>query len=510
MIRSVMRRVVAVAAATALITAGFAGVANAATKTLTIGDTSDPAPSKYDPYAYSDAQAVFFEALYDQLFVRTAPAAARGVKGSLVTKYTVADDKKSITMTLRDNVRFADGTKVDAATVKANLDRRADATLPSYAKFGAGGTQEITSVTTSGDFGVTVNFKAAQPNAPYEFTGPSGFIVSKAAAKNPNLLKSAPYGSGPYYLDANKSIKANTYRFQRNPAHWNKAAYPYDVIIYKVYATAQAHANASAAGQLDVTLQPGSTSVPLLKARKVGLVSKGGNVYFMQWWDKLGKNYAFTEDKNVRLAFSYATDREALVKGLFSGDRATASLAGKTAIGYSAALDSTYKYNLAKAKALLAASKYPNPTFTIVISANDASIHEALKQQWAKAGITMNVKIAANGGELFGAVRTGAMGIFSFDTNNLVAWGGLMLNSFPNYQSATNAAIGGAFGALAGDSTNAAKAKALNEAIVNEAWSLPLRESYSYVGYKKSTVKALKIGVNGTTFPLLTEILPVK
>jgi len=112
-----MRRVVAVAAATALITTGFVGVANAATKTLTIGDSADPAPTSYNPYSFSDAQAPFFEALYDQLFVRTAPAAARGVKGSLVTKYTVADDKKSITMTLRDNVRFADGSKVDAATV---------------------------------------------------------------------------------------------------------------------------------------------------------------------------------------------------------------------------------------------------------------------------------------------------------------------------------------------------------------------------------------------------------
>ncbi len=510
MIRSVMRRVVAIASATALITAGFAGVANAATKTLTIGDVSDPAPSKYDPYAYSDGQAVFFEALYDQLFVRTAPAAARGVKGSLVTKHTLSDDKKTLTLTLRDNVRFADGTKVDAATVKANLDRRNDGSLPSYAKFGAGGTQEITSVTTSGDFGVTITFKAAQPNAAYELSGPAGFIVSKAAAKNPVLLRSAPYGSGPYYLDANKSVKANTYRLQRNPAHWNKAKYPYDVIVYKVYATPQAQANASAAGQLDITLQPATTSVPLLKARKVGLLSKGGNVYFMQWWDKLGKNDKFTEDKNVRLAFSYATDRDALVNGLFAGDRPTASLVGKTGLGYSAALDTTYKYNLAKAKALLAASKYPNPTFTIVIAASESAQTEILKQQWAKAGITMNVKIAANGGELFGAVRTASMGPFNFDTSNLAAWTGLMLNSFPNYQSATNAAISAAFGAYAGDNTSAAKAKALNEAIVNEGWTMPLRESFSYTGYKKTTIKPIKIGANGNVWPLLTEILPVK
>lgn len=507
MISQIIRRVVAVAATTVLLTTGLSGVANAATKTLTIGDVADPAPAKYDPVSYADAQALFFEGLYDQLFIRTAPASAKGVKGGLVTNWTLSGDKTQLTMTIRSGVKFTDGTTLDAATVKANLDRRSDKTIPSYSKFDVGGTQEITGVTTEGD-NVVVKFKAAQPAAAYELSGPAGFIVSTAAAKDSTLLKSAPQGSGPYKLDAAKTIKANSYRFVKQTAHWNKAKYPYDVIVYKVYSTSQAQANAAAAGQLDVAVQPGSTSIPLLKSRNVGLLAKGGTVYFMQWWDKLGKNEAFTADKNVRLAFLYATDRDALVTGLFKGDRATASLAAKSSIGYSSALESKYKYDLAKAKALLKASKFPNPKFTVVISANDASIHEALRKQWAKAGITMTVKVAANGGELFGAVRTTAMGIFNFDTTNIAAWGGLMLNSFPNYQAATNATISGALGALAGAPTSAAKAKALNEAIVNEAWSLPLRESYSYTAYNKKTVKALKLGAVGTVWPLLTEIAP--
>jgi hypothetical protein len=102
------------------------------------------------------------------------------------------------------------------------------------------------------------------------------------------------------------------------------------------------------------------------------------------------------------------------------------------------------------------------------------------------------------------------MGIFNFDTSNLVAWTGLMLNSFPNYQAATNAKISAALGALAADQTSKAKAEALNKAIVDEAWSLPLRESYSYTGYNKKTVKALKVGARGDVWPLLTEIKPVK
>jgi peptide/nickel transport system substrate-binding protein len=507
MIRKALRRFVAIAAATALITSGFAGAATAAGKTLTIGDVSDPAPSKYDPNAYADAQALFFEALYDQLFIRVAPAATKGVKGGLVTSHTLSADQTSLTMVIRTGVKFTDGSVLDGETVKANLDRRSDSTIPSLAKFGKGGTQEITSVTAEGNT-VVVKFKAAQPLAAYELSGPAGFIVSEKAAKDPGILKSSPQGSGPYKLDAAKTIKANTYRLEKQTAHWNKAKYPYDTLIYKVYATPQAQANAAAAGQLDVAVQPQSTSIPLLKSRKVGLLSKGGNVYFMQWWDKLGKNYAFTEDKNVRLAFSYATDRKAMVTGIFKGDRATASLGGKSTIGYSEFLDTKYTYNPTKAKQLLAASKYPNPEFTVIIGADTATFYEALKQQWAKVGIKMTVKIAANAGELFAAVRTGAIGLFNFDTNNLVAWGGLMLNSFPNYQSATNAKISAALGALAADPTNSAKAEALNRACVEEGWTMPLREGYSYTAYNTKTVKPLKIGARGDVWPLLTEISP--
>ncbi|MFM1950874.1 MAG: hypothetical protein RL418_561, partial [Actinomycetota bacterium] len=505
----VLKRLAAALAATALVIAGLSAPATAATRTLTIGDISDPAPTKYDPVAFADAQALFFEGLYDQLFIRTKPASAKGVKGGIVSGYTVSADKTSITMTIRSGIKFHDGTALTANTVKANLDRRNDTTLPAYSKFDKGGSNEITSVTVSGNK-VTVNFKAAQANAAYELSGPHGFIVSDKAAADPKLLLSAPQGSGPYKLNAAKSVKANTYRLEKVATHWNKRNYVYDVVIYKVFATAQAQANASAAGQLDITFQPQTKTIPLLKDRGVGLLAKPGTVTFMQWWDKLGKNYEFTKDPNVRLAFNYATDRAAIVKALFPGEKATASLVGQSSLGYSLYLDTKYKYDPVRAKALLAKSKYKNPEFTIVISANDSAIHEILKTQWEKVGIKMTIKVAANGGELFGAVRTGAMGIFTFDTSNLLGWTGLMLNSFPNYQAATNAKISSAFSDLQKSPTSKVAAEALNRAIVDQAWSLPLYEAYAYTGYNKKTVKALTIGSSGSVFPNLFEIKPLK
>jgi peptide/nickel transport system substrate-binding protein len=507
--KRVLQRTAAVFAAAALILGGLVSPANAAPRTLTIGDVSDPAPAKYDPVSYADAQALFFEALYDQLFIRTVPAERKGVKGGLVSSYKLSADEKTLTLTIRSGVRFTDGTTLTGEVVKANLDRRSDKTIPAYSKFDKGGTAEVASVTADGNV-VEINFVKAQPGAAYELSGPSGFIVSLAAAKNPELLKSTPYGSGPYKLNAARTIKANNYRLEKQTTHWNKANYPYDIIDYKVFGNAQAHANAAAAGQLDVAVQPDEKNIALLQARKAGLLSKPGQVRFMQWWDKLGRNYDFTADKNVRLAFLYATDREAIVKALFKGNRATGSLVGKSTPGYSQTLDLRYKYNPNKAKQLLAASKFPNPTFTIVISTNDVAIHELLKAQWAKVGIKMDYKVAANGGELFAAVRTGAMGIFSVDMTNLLGWTNTMLNSFPNYQGATNARISAAYADLQGDPTNKTKIENLNRRIVEEAWSLPMYETFSYTVFNKKTVKALKLGSSGTVLPNLFEIKPLK
>lgn len=508
MIKKALLRITAIAAATVMLAGGVTGVANAATKTLTIGDISDPAPSFYDGVRYSDGQAVFFEALFDQLFIRTS-AAKMTVAPGLATSYTLSNENKTLTMQIRKGVEFTDGTLLSAEVVKANLDRRSDKTIPAYSKFDVGGTQQINAVRVSGN-SVIVDFAKAQANAAYYFSGPSGFIVSGAAAKNADLTKSTVNGSGPYKLDTAKTVKGNTYRLVKKASHWNAAKYPYDVINYKVYANAQAEANAAAAGQLDVTLQPGTTTVGLLKARNVGLLAKPGATVFMIWWDKLGKNSAFTKDKNARLAFMYATDRAALTKGIFSGDRPTSSLVGKTGLGYSSYLDNTYKYDLAKAKSMLAAAGTPTITFDQNVNVNDTSIWTALKGQWAKAGITVNMDINSDTAKGFASTRTGTMGIFTFDTTNLIGWTNLMLNSFPNYQGATNATISAALGALMGDPTNAAKAETLNRAIVEEGWVLPLRETYTYTGYKKSTVKPLVIGANGDVWPLLSEIKPAK
>jgi peptide/nickel transport system substrate-binding protein len=211
-------------------------------------------------------------------------------------------------------------------------------------------------------------------------------------------------------------------------------------------------------------------------------------------------------DKNVRLALSYATDRAAIVKSLYKGDRATANYIPKGAPGYDATLDATYAYNPTKAKQLLAAAGVSGLTLeTLYGDPSQAAFFTTLTAQWAKVGVTLKARLAANTGELFGAVGSEAFGIFDATIDQPAGFAaGVLVNGFGNFMHTKNAAVEGSLGAAFGN-PGAASLKALNNALVNEAWIMPYREGQSYTGYNKKTVRAPKPGVDGPN-PMLIGI----
>ncbi|MEN9714651.1 MAG: hypothetical protein RJA35_118 [Actinomycetota bacterium] len=508
--KALIRRLAAGAAATAMVAVGVSGIAapaQAATKALTIGYDSDPAPSGYDPQLYAQGQRLFFESLYDSLFY---PDGKGGVTPGLASSYSETSDNTQLTLNIRAGQKFTDGTSVTGAAVKANLDRVfSDKTTnyPSLQQFVSTGSSPIKSVTASGQT-VVVTFSKAAPNAQTLFTGEAGMIVSQEQAAVSNTLANSPDGSGPYKL-APGSIKGNTYKLVKNNSYWNAKKYTYTNLTYKVISNAQARANAQATGQVDVSLAVSGDTVAFLKARKAGLVSQGGNVYWMMFWNG-GQNppgpKPLVGDKNVRLALSYATDRAALVNALFKGNRATANYIPKGALGFDAALDSKYAYNPTKAQQLLDAAGVKNLTLeTVYGDPSQAALFTALTAQWAKVGVTLKAHLAANTGELFGAVGSEAFGIFNTSVTAPAGFAaGVIVNGFANFMHVHDAAIEGAMGAALGNGSDA-NLKALNDALVDEAWIMPFMEGFSYTGYNTKTVKAPKVGVDGSN-PMLIDI----
>jgi len=509
-----IKRVAAAAAAFALVAVGVSGTvapANAAAKTsLTIGYDSDPAPSGYDPELYAAGQRFFFESLYDSLFY---PDGKGGVTPGVAQSSTESADNLTLTLTIRSGQKFTDGTALNANVVKANLDRIASDKVtdyPSLQQFVKGGASEIKSVTVSGE-SVVITFAKAQANAASLFIGEAGMIVSGAQAAVSNSLAKAPDGSGPYKLAAG-TIKGNTYKLVKNNSYWNAKAYKYTSLTYKIISNAQARANALATGQIDIATQVDGSTVSFLKSRKAGLASLGGNIYMLVFWNG-GQNppgpKPLVGDKNVRLALSYATDRTALINALYKGDRATANYIPRNKPGFDAALDTKYAYNPAKAQQLLTAAGVSGLTLeTVYGDPSQAAFFTALAAQWAKVGVTLKSHLAANTGELFGAVGSEAFGIFNATITAPAGFAaGVLVNGFGNFMHTKNAAVEGSLGAALGNG-NDANLKALNDALVDEAWIMPYRESFSYTGYNTKTLKAPVLGKDSTSpnMPTLIDI----
>jgi peptide/nickel transport system substrate-binding protein len=111
---------------------------------------------------------------------------------------------------------------------------------------------------------------------------------------------------------------------------------------------------------------------------------------------QLDEHFAPFKDKNVRLALNYGIDRNAIVKLAYSGHAIVASSYMPYRMQYWNSSLKPYPYDLAKAKALLAKSKYPKgfKTFLIEVSNDVAGNATAvvIKSELAKLGITVDIR----------------------------------------------------------------------------------------------------------------------
>ncbi|MHA0286477.1 ABC transporter substrate-binding protein [Mycobacterium sp. C3-094] len=123
----------------------------------------------------------------------------------LATEWTASPDNRVYTFKLRQGVKFHDGTPFTSAAVKASFDRRAAVNQgPAYM------VADIESVTTQGDYDVTVTLKA--PNSafldylacPYgpRMLSPEGLQKNAGADNAQGYLTTHDLGTGPYTLTA--------------------------------------------------------------------------------------------------------------------------------------------------------------------------------------------------------------------------------------------------------------------------------------------------------------------
>lgn len=420
------------------------------------------APAMFDPVFSEDGETTRpARQMFDTLI--SYKRGTSELEPALATSWKASPDGTEWTFTLRDNVKFHDGTPFNAEAVCFNFDRWFN--LPEGPAQSQGIYYADTFLAYKGSPDAIYNSCSA-PDATTAVIKlnrnkgslPAAFGLTAFSISSPTALKQwnadkveqsgeaftyseyatlHPTGTGPFKFESFDRT-AGTITMVRNPDYWGGAA-KIEKLIFRVIPDENARKQELQAGTIDAYDYPAPADWKQLRDAGFNvLVRPPFNILYLGINQK---NNPALKDIRVRQAIAYATDRESLAKNLMPENTEVASqFMPETVSGYAPDLK-PLPYDPEKAKQLLAEAGVPNLTVNFYYPTevtrpympNPQNIFTALAENLKQAGITINpVAQPWNGGYIDSITTNGTTDIFLF------GWTG-------DYNDASNF-IGGFFG----------------------------------------------------------------
>jgi peptide/nickel transport system substrate-binding protein len=270
--------------------------------TITIALASDI--NGFDPIAMSSSASATDGprgvAIFDVLFYQDS--VSYDVVAQLAQSIT-SQDGKTWQLKLRPNVKFSDGTTLDAAAVKFNWQRLQDPANNAPTRSTA---SVMTDMTVVDPLTLNITLSGVNGQFPRVIANAFPFIGSPTALANPKAFNTKPIGAGPFIVK--DYVQGDHTTLVRNPGYWN-APMPYlDQINVRVVADETQRANSVMTGEA----QAGRTNLPqtVIQAKAAG---KAGIVAILNGGNDLIFNCSKApfNDVRVRKAISEAIDIDA-------------------------------------------------------------------------------------------------------------------------------------------------------------------------------------------------------
>lgn len=379
---------IAVIAGLALAGCGSGG-GNAAqdSRTLTIGALQEP--TSWDPAQAHVGHALQpYQPIYDTLILREPDGK---LSPMLATKWTYDEPRTELTVDLRTDVTFSDGTPFNAEAVKANMEHFKTANGRQAAQLAAVKSADVVDADT-----VKVSLTAPEPALEYFLSQAAGLMGSPKAIADKTIAKT-PVGTGPYELVSAETVAGSQVTYSARKNYWNKDLQKFDKIVLKIMADVTARMNAVVSGQVDATTLDASTveqaernSLSILKDYQVDWTG-------MLLLDRGGKIVPALKDVRVRQAINHAVDRKTLLSQIQRGrGTVTNQVFGPNSGAYVEDLENTYPFDQAKARQLLAEAGYSGGfDLPAPVIPGFENIHAALAQQLGDVGIRLKLTTAA-------------------------------------------------------------------------------------------------------------------
>jgi len=388
------------AVAIAALTPGLAGHGAARAQDLRVGvraalDTADPA-SSYSPNRNITLQ------IYEPLLLQDATL--KPVAG-LAMAWRMRDPT-TWEFTLREGVKFHDGSPLTPEDVAATIARNMATELPQTYKSDI---REIVSVEAEGPRTVILRTRAPSPQLPFSVA--TFGIVSAHATKDAtpeDFRGKAAIGTGPYRWSAWTPGQGVT--LMRNPDYWGAKPH-WEKVDFRFVPNDSARVAALLAGDLDVidAVPPGltkrietSSNAHLLSTTAIMMLYlqlEMGREQSPYVTDANGKPLPKNpfQDVRVRHALSHAINRAAIAERAMEGAAEPAGQFMAPGLDNHDPSLQPLPYDPARARALLAEAGYPKG-FNITLACSndrypgDARVCQALGQMLGAVGIQTRVE----------------------------------------------------------------------------------------------------------------------
>ena len=355
-------------------------------------------PSSLDPDVdYDNGAYGILSQMYSRL-VSASGVSSVTVHPDLATTWSSSKDGLAWTFHLRPNVKFHDGTTVDAAAVKFTFDRALKMKQGGWADFA-----EIKSVEATGPLTVVFHLKYRFASFLNSLSSVyNGDIVSPTALKAHQVkgdlgakwLYDHDAGSGAYQLVS--WVHGQHITLQKFPGYWQGwSGNHVDQVVYQFTAASATERLGLQNGSVDaaIGLSPQDFSA-LAKSSGVGVQNHQSS--FVQYLALNSTKAGPLKSPAVRRALSYTMNSANVAKYVWGGYATPAKSYAPTGIPGYVASPVQYTYDLTKAKALLAKAGYPNGfTVDAVIIAGDQAgslVYQLWQSDLAKLKVKLNIK----------------------------------------------------------------------------------------------------------------------
>lgn len=310
----------------------------------------------------------------------------------LATSWQIHDDKKTATFKLRQGVRFHNGRPLTARDVVATFERAMDPrTGQNLVTLTSG--QGMKSVRATDDFTVVFEYEFQTPNIldtiqEVDIMAPEAF----------GQLTRTTIGTGPFRVV--EWIPNNHVTLQKHDGYYKPGLPILDRVILRPYNNPDAMVTALQTGTIDAAVGIPYPQAQRLRAiRNLTLASDRTGALMNLFY--LNPQREPFNNKQVRQALQYALDRQTILRTVYAGfGEVRVAPYPPNSIAYDPELNNRYRFDLNRAKELLARAGFPNGfrCSAIVTTAfpDFAQVAQIIKADLAKIGVDMDIELVDN------------------------------------------------------------------------------------------------------------------